>query len=46
MIYSANCLSELDKHPNTIACRTEMTQDGPKTVQALYCTRDFGVNGA
>jgi len=46
MIYLTNSLSELNKHPNTIACRTKTTQDRPEIVQVLYCTRDFGVKGA
>jgi len=35
MIYLTNSLSELNKHPNTIACRTKTTQDKPEIVQVL-----------
>ena len=46
MTYPAYSLSELDKYPNTIACRTQMTQDGPESFQVLHRIRNLGVNGA
>ena len=34
MIYLTNSLSELNKHPNTIARRTKTTQDRPEIVKS------------